>query len=180
MIEPQRELAEAIARLGIPDVEVLAASLAGQESFGRFDAVLSCPLGLPAWPVDRYGFVLAANLRPGGRFLIDLPSPSCSPDLEAACRAVFGNGESLEALRGPSGGDLAASLSGAGLRAVKEHLAAHLLDLESAHDLAALFAPALPAMASRLDEIGVALSSRLLTNGRIQARVIRTRVLGRL
>lgn len=177
VIEPNRALAEAIAELEHPSLEVLAISPAGSERFGSFDALLSCPAGLPEWPVANYGSILRSNLRPGGRFVLDLPAPDAAPDLLAAWLDAGGTPQDLEALVGPDAATLAEELQREGLRSVHAAFGSHLLDLHSPHDLIALFAPALPA-AHDLPDLDLMLARRLKTTGPAQSLVHRTRVHG--
>lgn len=178
VIEPMRSLAEAIARVDHPGMEVLALAPAGSERFGAFDALLSCPLGLPDWPVSNYAGILRSNLRPGGRFVLDLPAPATSPDLVAAYADCGGDAGDLSPLCGPDAAELAELLQREGLRSVHAALGSHLLELHSPHDLVAMFAPVLPAAHDRLTELGLALAHQLHGTANVQTLVHRTRVHG--
>jgi hypothetical protein len=108
VVEPERALAEQIADAELPQVEVLALTPSGDERFGTFDVMVCCPFGLPPWPLDLWGEVARANLRPGGRLVVDLPGAEMSPDA-AACLVELGREEALQPFRGPSEEDLLAA-----------------------------------------------------------------------
>jgi len=91
VVEPDRSLAEQIADRGMPQVEVLAMAPVG-ERFGAFDALLCCPWTMPPWPPESFCELALLNLRPGGRFVLDLPGPEMLPDL-AACWPDCGGAE---------------------------------------------------------------------------------------
>lgn len=178
VVEADPALAERIAGLEHPSLQVMAHAADGSERFGTFDALLSCPLGLPPWPVAAYGPLLRRNLRPGGRFVLDLPAPETSAELAAAVADAGMDAAALAPLSGPAAEDVAAALRAAGLREVHATLGAHLLDLHSPHDLLDLLGPALPAAAGRWQELGLLLAHRLRGTAEVQALVHRSRVHG--
>ena len=83
VLEPRRVVAEAIAAAQ-PDAEVVAMDVAGNHHFGDFDALLLVPFAPPARPAAEWARFVARNLRPGGRFAVDLPAEDPWPDLAAA------------------------------------------------------------------------------------------------
>lgn len=135
-----RQLAESVAERQLDGLRVLAHAVEGGERFGAFDAALCAPHVGPALPPARWAELVRANLRPGGRFVVDLPAVEMIPDLSDAWREAGWDEEPLAALRGPSDVELVEALRGAGLRGVESALGAHLLRAPSAADLVAGFA----------------------------------------
>lgn len=135
VLEPHRRTAEAIAE-GVADAEVIALPPVAEERFGSFDAVLAAPFAGPLPELAVWGSLLANNLRPGGRFVVDLPAPDPLPDVTAAAATI---GEAFAAklrdIAGPAVEALAAVLTQAGMRRVEPLLGTHLLTLHSPLDL---------------------------------------------
>lgn len=131
--------AEQLAALDLPQTTVLAARSWPAERLGTFDAVLIAPrlapLPLPAAIAE----LLRANLRPGGRFVVDVPGPDLVPDLTAAARELGWPLPRLQALQGHADDELADALRSAGLRSVTGLLGAHLLQAESPAELVLAF-----------------------------------------
>ncbi len=175
VVEPDRSLAEKIADAKAPQVEVLAMMPGGDERFGAFDVMVCCPLGLPRWPLQHWGTLARANLRPGGRLVVDLPGTEFSPDL-AACLAELAEPMDLAPLRGPAEEDLAQSLRQAGLRRVTAALGVHLLALGTPQDLVDLLAAPLGLSLKAGAELGRALAHRLQTTATTEVVIHRTRV----
>src|SRR5690606_9313468 len=73
VVQPDRTIAESLAELNLPHVEILANVLVGTERFGSFDALLCATTLCPDLPIGAYGELPRRNLRPGGRLAIDLP-----------------------------------------------------------------------------------------------------------
>jgi hypothetical protein len=176
VLEPDRERAEAIAALELAQVEVLALQPVGGESFGSFDAVLHCPMLLPTLPLAGYGEVALHNLRPGGRYVVDVPGPEMIPDVAAAADRLTDAQDWLPRLRGPSEVDLAGALRLAGLRRVETALGSHLLTLPSVHDLAEWLANGLGLGVAATVELAAALRARLRGTSPAELLVHRTRV----
>jgi hypothetical protein len=178
VIEPGRVLAEQVAALELPQVEVLALQPGGDERFGTFDVMVCCPLGLPPWPLSRWGELARSNLRPGGRLVVDLPGAEMSPDLAACIEEIGGDPRALEPFHGPSEEDLAQSLRQAGMRRVTAALGVHLLQLLSPHDLAEMLGEPLQLDEVHRAELGRALARRLKTASSVEVLIHRTRVAG--
>lgn len=173
-----REDAESLAQHDWSQVRVLAHAVEGSETFGSFDAVLVAVTTGPLLRSNGYARLARNNLRPGGRFVFDLPAPDMLPDVQKAWRALGWDDERLQPLRGPSDVDLADALRDAGLRNVEAALASHLLHVAAAADLVASFAEAL-----ELDDVeGAELAHEIVRNrqdaGPLDALVHRTQVGG--
>lgn len=166
-----------IAALDLEHVRVLAHALVGDEQFGTFDALLLCPLTGPLLPVGAHVDLARANLRPGGRLVIDLPGIDMVPALTAAFAAAGFDPERATPLRGIADDELATSLRSGGLRDVHAVLGAHLLHLACPADLVAAFAPYLGLAATEELELARALVRRQGGTGPMDALVHRTRVL---
>lgn len=178
VLEPDRILAEHIAELALEQVEVLALAPTDDERFGTFDVLLCSPLGMPPWPLDLWGEVARANLRPGGRLVIDLPGVEMSLDIATCIGEIGLDSAVLRPFRGPTEEDLAGSLRRVGMRRVQAALGVHLVQLVSPHDLAELLGPPLGLDEASRTELGRALSRRLKTTGSVEALIHRTRVSG--
>jgi hypothetical protein len=178
LVMREREQAEHIAAFDWPRVRVLAHEADGSETFGAFDAFLVARATGPLLPAAAYARLVRNNLRPGGRFVVDLPAPDMVPDLRAAWLAAGRDAGGLAALVGPSDVELAAALRAAGLRNVHAALGSHLLHLTAPADLVEAFASALGLDAELRTELTHALVSRRQDPGPIDALVHRTQVGG--
>ena len=101
VLEPDKDAAAEVAE-AMPRVEIIALAPTGQEMFGTFDALLACPLSTPDWPLELWAGVTTRNLRPGGRFAIDLPGEELCEDLSSCWVEVGGSEKSLLPIRGPA------------------------------------------------------------------------------
>ena len=177
LVEPSDERATEVAA-ALSRVEVIARVPTGEERFGSFDALLACPLGMPNWPLSLWTGVTLRNLRPGGRFAIDLPGEEFCEDLSACWLEIGGAEEDLEPLRGPAERDLATSLRQGGLRMVAAAMGTHVVRMDSPHTLASLGAALLGTGPDQQEELGIALSRRLRTTESVEVVFHRTRVHG--
>lgn len=173
-----RVAAEHVASFELPQVTVLAHPLAGGEQFGTFDALLLAPPTGPLLPPGAYGDLARANLRPGGRFVVDLPGADLVPDLTAVVQELGWPANRVLPLQGIADDQLAEVLRNAGLRSVSGVLGAHLLHLASPGDLVDGYADVL-----RLDEaerlqLTHALVRRRKGTGPLDVLVHRTRLMG--
>lgn len=176
VVQPSRSTAEAIAALGLPQVEVLAHATHGDERFGTFDALLLAPPWQPEWPLGAYGELPRRNLRPGGRLVFDLPAPDMVPPLAGACRELGWPEERLAPLRGCADAELADALRHAGLRHVQTLLGAHLLHLESPFDLTEDFCDRLHLGEQERTDLGRALVRGFGSTQAVDVLVHRTRL----
>jgi hypothetical protein len=135
--------ARQLAALDLPQVHVLAHRLTGDERFGTFDAMLMARATGPLLPLGAYPELARANLRPGGRLVIDLPGHLMVPDLANAWRTLGWDPERIAPLAGLADDALAEALRNAGLRNVHSVLGAHLVHLGTPGDLVQTFARAL-------------------------------------
>ncbi|MCK5942907.1 MAG: hypothetical protein KAI24_13100 [Planctomycetes bacterium] len=173
-----RQTAERLAERPWPNLRVLAHEVDGGETFGTFDSALIAPHTGPLLPVARYAALLRANLRPGGRFVVDLPAADMLPDLRAAILELGWDEERLAPITGPSDVELVEALREAGLRSVQSALGSHLLRTLSPADLAAGFADALALQDGEVAEIGHAIVRRRQDPGPLEALVHRAQVTG--
>lgn len=176
-IEPDRTRAERLAREPIAGLAVVAAT-PGADRFGSFDALLACPLVAPPWPWAELPAAAHHNLRPGGRFAIDVPAPDMIPVVHAAWQRSGLPPLAPDPLRGIADDRLAHDLRATGLRRVDTVLGTHLLSLESPFDLVELLTPALRLDDTAAAELGRSLASELHSTGTCDVLVHRTRVHG--
>jgi len=179
VVEPRattaRELAERC------DVDVVVRQPRGGERFGTFDVAIAATITNPRWELDVWCRLVTRNLRPGGRFVIDLPGEVLCEDLVTAWSVIGGDDRALQPLFGPAESELADSLRRGGLRRVEVVLGTHLVKLESPLALARLAWELLAtgkAPVARRDDLGLALVERLGTTGPIEIVFKRTRVHG--
>jgi len=172
------EAAEQLAEHDWPQVRVLAHTVDGGETFGTFDALLVAPTTGPLLPCEGYAELSRNNLRPGGRFVIDLPGPDMLPDVRAAWLTLGRDEEQLRLLSGPSDVELAEALRAAGLRNVEAALASHLLHAASPADLVAPFGDVLGLDDDDANDLARAIVSDRKDPGPLDALVHRTQVGG--
>lgn len=173
-----RDIAEQLAEHQWEHVTVLAHATTGDETFGAHDSMLIVPRTGPLLPIECYARLARNNLRPGGRFLIDLPGEDMLPDLRTAWEALGWDEERLQPLRGASDVELAKMARDTGLRSVHAALGSHLLHAGSAADLAAAFADALGLSDDEITDLGHEIVSKRQADGPIDALVHRTQVAG--
>lgn len=173
-----RHIAEQLAEHQWERVTVLAHATTGGETFGTHDSLLIVPRTGPLLPVEAYATLARNNLRPGGRFLIDLPAENMLPDLRAAWETLGWDEERLQPLSGNSDVELTEATREAGLRSVTAALGSHLLHAGSAAELCAAFAEPLHLGDDEITELGHAIVRRRQEDGPIEALVHRTQVAG--
>ena len=174
-----RARAEALAERQLPGVRVLAHEVSGDERFGTFDAAMCTLHTGPALAPARCAALLRSNLRPGGRFVVDVPAGDMIPDLSDAWREAAWDEEPLAALRGPSDLELVEALRDAGLRSVESALGSHLLRPGAPSDLVASFAEDLGLDDDRIVELAHGLVRLRREAGPIDVLVHRTQASGR-
>lgn len=150
----------------------------GHESYGTFDVAIVCPTVMFSGSLRGLAACLRGNLRPGGRFVVDLPSENPPPFLAGAMQALRWDRARQQAFHGPSEEELATALREAGLRRVEPVLTANLLRVASPHDLAELWGAPLGFDARRSLAFGTALASQLRSLGDTEVLVHRTRIHG--
>lgn len=170
--------AEKIAERDWAHVRVLAHQLDGGETFGTFDALLVAPAVGPLLDVATYAALVRRNLRPGGRFVVDLPAQDMVPDVRGAWLDLGWDEERLLPLLGPSDLELAGALRDAGLRNVQAALGSHLLHLGAPADLVASFQAALGLDERERTELTHAVVRRRQDPGPLDALIHRTQVSG--
>ncbi len=177
VVEPDLELAELACQGRHDNLEVRAHAPEGGERFGTFDALLACPLTTMGWPIELWTDLIVGNLRPGGRFVLDLPAPTLCEPLARTWREVGGADEALAPIRGPAEETAAEALRGVGLRSVQAALGTHLLHLENPYVLAG-FLHGLLDDTDLLADLELALVSALQTTGEVDVVFHRSRVRG--
>jgi hypothetical protein len=178
-VHADRAVAEAIATLDLPGVEVLAHVVLGDEQFASFDALLAAPTTTPAWPLGAFGELPRQNLRPGGRYVVDVPGPEMVPELAAAALETGVPAAHLQPLRGIADDTLGDVLRHAGLRSVQTLLGSHLLHLDSPFEAVELFAVALALTPREHEDLARAMVRRCGTTGAVDLLAHRTRVQAR-
>ncbi len=138
VVEPDTGLAENAARSQHQHLEVLAYTPGPGDRLGSFDALLACPLTTMDWSLMLWTKLIGSNLRPGGRFVLDLPAEHPCEPLRRAWDGTRGDPDGLARLCGPSEQEIADALREHGLRNVEASLGTHLLRLESPYALAHL------------------------------------------
>ncbi len=176
VVQPDRAVAEEIAELGLPHVEIFAHQLTGTERFGAFDALLCAVTTRPDLPLGAYGELPRRNLRPGGRLAIDLPAPDMLPLLRAAALESGMAEARLLCLSGPGDDALSDVLRNAGLRRVQSLLGSHLLHLESPHELVDLVAGPLGLTDAERADLGAALVRSTGSTAAVEVLAHRTRL----
>ncbi|MEY2715803.1 MAG: hypothetical protein RIT24_2146 [Planctomycetota bacterium] len=147
---------------------------------GRFDVVIVNPLA-PA-PRDAWVWAdfVAKNLRPGGRYCIDLPAPDPAPDALAAARDS--NLPCADAIatrfQGPTVEDLVAALKRSGVRSAEAMLGTQLVRFESPYDIAELLGTELRLDADHATDLGEAIARRCKTSATVEIRMQRSMVVG--
>lgn len=174
-----RDRAERLAERQLPGLRVLAHEVEGTERFGAFDAALFALHTGPVLAPARYAELLRSNLRPGGRFVVDVPADDMIPDLSSAWREAAWDEEPLGVLRGPSDLELVEALRDAGLRSVESALGSHLLRAASAADIVASFAEELGLDDDRIVELAHGLVRLRRAAGPLELLVHRSQAGGR-
>ncbi|MEO6597899.1 MAG: hypothetical protein ABIP94_24415 [Planctomycetota bacterium] len=176
IVQPDRRAAEAMAESTLPQIRVLAHALQGDEHFGTFDAMLVVPPTGPLLPTGAYADLARSNLRPGGRFVIDVPGLVMQPDLAIAWSSLGWPEDRLQPLRGLADDNLAEVMRGAGLRRVEAVLGSHLLHVSTPADLVDTFAEAVDLSNDERIELTHAIVRRRGGAGPLDALVHRTRL----
>jgi len=179
VLEPRRRQAEAIAE-ALPGAEVLALRPSADDRIGSFDAVLAVPFAAPPLPVEQWSGMVAANLRPGGRFVLDLPAPDPLPDVRSAAQEGqlrFAD-RLVEGLCGPSAEALVSALHERGLRRIETLLGTHLVAAGSPFDLVDLVATAVRLDEDERSQLGEALARRLHSTAAVETLAHRSAVAG--
>jgi len=178
VIEPDRVVAKQIAKAAPADVEVVNHTPSDNESLGDFDAILACPLFALELPPTFWGSLFSNNLRPGGRFVLDLPGEEMNDHLAACWLESGGPSAALERLRGPSKQDLLGALEAAGLRDLSASAGSHLVHLESPFVLTSLLQDAADLNEEAVEDLGRRLVERLKTANNVDFVFHRIRVHG--
>lgn len=173
-----RQQAEQLAERALPGLRVLAHDTDGGETFATFDSVLVVPHTGPLLPADRYAELLRNNLRPGGRFVVDLPAADMLPDLRAAWLELGWDEERLMPVTGPSDVALVEALREAGLRSVQSALGSHLVRVPSAGEFAAAFSDDLRLEGDEVAELGHALVRKRQESGPMELLIHRSQASG--
>tara|TARA_R110002096_G_scaffold1787_2_gene9343 strand:+ start:287 stop:976 length:690 start_codon:yes stop_codon:yes gene_type:complete len=178
LVVQDRQLAEELAEHQWPIVTVLAHETSGGETFGTNDSLLIAPRTGPLLPVEGYAQLARNNLRPGGRFVVDLPADNMVPDIRSAWHELGWDEERLHPLQGVSDVELTEAMRAAGLRSVESALGSHLLHAPAPAELAAGFADILGLDDDEITELGHAIVRLRQGDGPIDALVHRTQVSG--
>ena len=174
-----RHAAEQWARNQPPQLRVLAHETTGGERFGTFDAIFAAPKSGPLLPPDLFARLIRDNLRPGGRFVVDLPSTEMQPDIGSGWADLGWDEERLAPIRGPADEELVEALRGAGLRSVENSLGSHLLAASSTAEFVAAFAEELELHEDEVIELAHAIVRKRQETGPVELLVHRSQATGR-
>lgn len=178
VVEPDVELAERASESKHEHLEVLAYTPEPDDRFGTIDAVLACPLTTMDWSLELWTRLIPINLRPGGRFVLDLPAEIPCEPLSRAWEAIDGSPEQLALLCGPSEEAVASALRARGLRNVEASVGTHLLHLESPYVLGRVVQELGMADPTRIADLDRRLVEILQTTDHVEVVFHRTRVHG--
>lgn len=179
VVEPRASAARELAEHC--EVDVIVRRPTGDERFGTFDAAIATTMTNQDQALTVWSRLVTRNLRPGGRFVIDLPGEVLCEDLVTAWSAIGGDDDALRPLRGPAEAVLADVLRQAGLRRVEVVLGTHLVRLDGPLALARLGWDLMAigdAPTTRREDLGLALVQRLGTTGPLEIVFKRTCVHG--
>ena len=171
--------AEGLAAMQAPQLRVIAHDAVGGERFGTFDAAMFAPHTGPLLPAEVYAELARKNLRPGGRFVVDVPAKDMLPDLSAAWSDSGWDEERLSAITGPSDAELVDALGAAGLRAIAGSPCTHILQASSAAEFVAAFAGDLGLTDDDVIELGHAIVRNRQEPGPLELLVHRAQATGR-
>lgn len=177
VVEPDLSLAELASQGKHEDLKVLNCTPVGGERFGTFDALLACPLTTMGWSLTLWADLILHNLRPGGRFVLDLPAETMCDPLRRAWERIGGAEEALEPISGPPEEEVANVLRRVGLRSVEPSMGTHLVTLESPYTLSG-FLHGLWTDDGLHADLEIALVETLQTTREIDVVFQRTRVHG--
>jgi hypothetical protein len=178
LVLPDILVGEQLAAKEWPRLHILAHETTGQETFGVFDSLLIAPMAGPLLPVERYAALARNNLRPGGRFLFDLPAEDMVPDIKAAWLELGWDEERMAPIRGTTDVALTDAARDEGLRGVQSALGSHLVRTSSAAELVAAFAEILSLQDHEITELGNEIVRHRKQAGPIEALMHRTQVGG--
>lgn len=178
VVEPDVGLAERASKSPHEHLEVLAYKPEAGDRFGTIDAVLACPLTTMDWSLELWANLIPINLRPGGRFVLDLPAKTPCEPLHRAWQGLAGSPNALSLLCGPSEEEVALALRDSGLRKVETSVGTHLLHLESPYVLGQVVQELGMTAPAHIGDLDRRLIEILETTGPIDVVFHRTRVHG--
>ncbi len=174
VLDPRRTLCEAIAK-ALPLCEAVVGEPEPTHKLGTFDAVLVAPLRCRPREAEAWAAFLKRNLRPGGRFALDLAAPAMFPEVLAAaeseglaCAAAL-----RAAFVGPSAAELLAAVRAAGLRQTEQLLEAHLVGFTSPFEAAAQIGAAADLREDDREGLGEAIARLCRSTAEVELRVLR-------
>ena len=174
VIEPRRAAADAIAR-ALPDATVALADVQQGFRVGSFDAVLALPFAPPPREAAVWAEFIAANLRPGGRF-VEIGKRdvwSAARDARLPCADFL-----AQHWTGPDADELAASLRAQGLRRAETLLGTHLVPFASPFEITDVLAAELRLPADQAFELGSSIARRAHATADLELRAMRSAVVG--
>ena len=177
VVEPNPALIDRVVALEHPAIHPITLDPTGNETFGRFDAVYAGPIWNVGWPIERWGTIVANALRPGGRFVLDLPAESGCETIAIAWRAA-GEAAGLGRWRGPTEEVAASGLRDLGLRNVQGVVGTHLARFDSPRALASLATAELAVDDDFFESLSLRITEQMRTNDEIEVVFRRTCVHG--
>jgi hypothetical protein len=140
--------------------------------------VLACPLTTMDWPLELWTKLIPSNLRPGGRFVLDLPAENFCEPLQRAWEQLTGSTQALSLLRGPSEEAVTSALRASGMRNVEASVGTHILHLENPYALVRVVEKLGQADPIRIEDLERQLVEVLKTTDHADVVFHRTRVRG--
>ena len=178
VVEPDVDHAERASKSQHERLEVLAYTPQASDRFGTIDAVLACPMTTMGWTLPLWAELIPGNLRPGGRFILDLPARTPCEPLHRAWQTLSGMPDEPPLLCGPAEEDVAEALRNKGLRRVETSVGTHLLHLESPYALAQILRELKVADPERIPDLERRLVEVFETTGEVDVVFHRTCVHG--
>ncbi|MEO0481785.1 MAG: hypothetical protein AAF196_20150 [Planctomycetota bacterium] len=184
IIEPDGDRVGSLERIQHESLTVLHYTPDGEESFGVHDLLLGAPLRTPCWADSMWGDLARSNLRPGGRFLLDLPGERHCAAASEAWLDVGGDEETLDRWNGPNERGLAKQLAQSGLRNVEGFATSHLMPFDSPQEAAESLAVMLGLdlrsedAQKRTDDLRLAIAKRCDAGANLELVFQRSRITG--
>lgn len=181
VLEPDQNRALAIDALDNPGLGVLAYRARGDEKLGMHDSSICCPPVSIGGRLDVLLSIATRNLRPGGRFVFDLPATEPCEALLAACAESGIEASVLSAMRGTGRADLESHTRTLGLRRCEVAELLHMVPFASPRDAALRVFElcGLDAADNELaDSLARTLTTRLETIGEFELPFRRVRAVG--
>lgn len=179
VLESNRASAQEIHR-SLSDLDLGYGDVSPEQSLGIYDVVIAAPIAPPPRSTEVWTHFVARHLRPGGRYVLDLPSPDPMPDVLAAARDA--NLPCAETIHrrfcGPAPEELAVAMRNSRVRKAETLLGTHLVRFDSPFDVAQELCALLRLPEDDATQLGEAIARRCQSTTTIELRVMRSAVTG--